>query len=129
MVIRLKTSQVSGVKAKLLAKQEFKCGICPLEITVSEACLDHDHSTGFIRGVLCRNCNGLEGKFKTLAIRGRRGMPHAEYVKRVAEYWIEHAVPKYPVMYPTHKTDDEKRVIRNKKARVARAGKKAVKKK
>lgn len=129
MVVRLKTSQVSGVKAKLLAKQEFECAICTLVITVAEACLDHDHSTGFIRGALCRNCNGLEGKFKTLAIRGRRGMPHADYVQRVADYWNKHKTPVYPVLYPTHKNDDEKRVIRNKRARAARAVKKAGKKK
>jgi len=39
------------------------CESCGIEltddkkITVTRRCLDHDHSTGFIRNVLCHSCN------------------------------------------------------------------------
>jgi hypothetical protein len=49
----------------LLASQGWKCSICGKELkpNSSDACLDHDHLTGDIRGVLCRYCNGYIGKF------------------------------------------------------------------
>ena len=33
---------------------EGGCGICGAAITL---CIDHDHTTGKVRGVLCNNCN------------------------------------------------------------------------
>jgi len=35
-----------------------KCDICSkLFMTTRERCMDHDHTTGFFRQVLCQNCN------------------------------------------------------------------------
>jgi len=49
----------------LLKIQNNKCLICNNPITVKNgkkrACIDHDHSNGVIRGVLCHNCNRLLG--------------------------------------------------------------------
>jgi len=44
----------------LLDSQDGECAICttPLSITESTACVDHDHLTGAVRGMLCRQCNG-----------------------------------------------------------------------
>jgi len=49
----------------ILAAQGWKCPICgkTLEPNSSDVCLDHDHNTGEIRGVLCRACNLYIGKF------------------------------------------------------------------
>ena len=58
-----------GVTAKgykdMLIKQEYKCAICGinhLEWQASTAngkqfCVDHNHKTGKVRGLLCGNCN------------------------------------------------------------------------
>lgn len=46
----------------LLIKQENKCAICNDEMKKPQ--LDHDHTTGHIRGLLCHNCNIGLGLFK-----------------------------------------------------------------
>ncbi len=45
-------------------KQNGKCAICEREIRLygtnrndGDACVDHDHDTGKVRGLLCRRCN------------------------------------------------------------------------
>lgn len=42
--------------------QNGKCLIC--EESFEKLCIDHDHKTGKVRGLLCRNCNGGIGLLK-----------------------------------------------------------------
>lgn len=46
-----------------LKDQDFKCAICSKEInyTYREAAVDHSHSTGKVREILCHRCNLLLG--------------------------------------------------------------------
>lgn len=49
----------------LLMIQNYKCAICDNKCTTGRRLsVDHDHSTGEIRGLLCMNCNLAIGKFK-----------------------------------------------------------------
>lgn len=54
----------------MLIKQEGKCKICGREILLfgeskhRTAHVDHDHSTGKVRGLLCQECNTGFGKFR-----------------------------------------------------------------
>lgn len=43
--------------------QDNKCAICGNDIT-DNACVDHNHKTGKIRGLLCQRCNLLLGLAK-----------------------------------------------------------------
>jgi len=45
---------------RLFAKQEGKCAICKAE---GELLIDHDHSDGHVRELLCRKCNTGLGFF------------------------------------------------------------------
>ena len=64
---RTRRKREYGVTAEeydqMLEDQENKCHICKSEIGY-EAAVDHDHLTGIVRGLLCRNCNVGLGHFK-----------------------------------------------------------------
>jgi hypothetical protein len=50
----------------MLADQEGRCAICRADAPRGYGrgwCVDHDHATGQIRGVLCGNCNSGLGMF------------------------------------------------------------------
>lgn len=119
---RLTNSMVAMVRAKTLAEQKGKCAICQINVVAEQKLptLDHDHTTGVCRGVLCNNCNGLEGKVINLANRAKRNETPLEWLKRLVEYLTHHQVNRTSMLHPTHKSLDEKRILTNKKARVKR---------
>ncbi len=47
---------------EMLAEQDYKCPICG--ILLDTFCVDHDHASGKVRGLLCNNCNKGLGMFK-----------------------------------------------------------------
>lgn len=48
---------------KLKDSQNNKCPICLTEFH-STPCVDHDHTSGINRGLLCQKCNKILGQFK-----------------------------------------------------------------
>lgn len=120
---RIKATQIAGVRQSMLDAQGGRCALCHTPTASSGACLDHDHTTGFLRAVLCRNCNGIEGKIKNLARRGQRKYDHKWFIARLLAYWEEHddAIPEHGLIHPTFKSDEEKRLRTNKMARARRA--------
>lgn len=48
---------------ELLGAQSYQCAICFKPIDEMTACVDHDHETGKIRGLLDRKCNLALGHF------------------------------------------------------------------
>lgn len=66
----------------LYAKQGGLCAICHGPCTktrLGRLCVDHDHLTGQVRGLLCIDCNAALGKFKDDPSLLRRA---AEYLER-----------------------------------------------
>ena len=47
---------------RLLAEQNNRCAIC--KEVMDKICVDHDHSTGVVRGLLCNHCNLALGYVK-----------------------------------------------------------------
>lgn len=104
-------------------KQHGLCSLCLRPIAKGAACADHDHKTGHLRGVLCRGCNSLLGKIENNAPRYGLQQPALFTMLKQVEWYLSRDHGLNPV-YPTHKTEDEKREKRNAQARARRAAKK-----
>lgn len=126
---RLTTPEVKWFRDQLVIQQGAKCSICQGPITSrqgQDAVLDHDHITGAIRGVLHRSCNALLGKVENNVARfGVRDI--AAFCHGTAKYLQAHRTNITGLLHPTHLTDDEKRIKRNKQAVRRRAAKKVTK--
>lgn len=121
---RLTTSGIAPYRSALLAnRQGGLCALCKRRPTVP--CLDHCHTDGVVRGVLCRGCNALLGKIENNAARnGLRGAALNTYLMNIPAYLAFGAQGGTGILHPSHKTEDEKREKRNAAARKARAAKK-----
>lgn len=123
---RLTAKQVVAVRAQIAEAQGGRCAICKKAFGAKpphDPVLDHNHHTGAIRGVPCRACNALLGPVENNAARyGVRDI--LAFASGVAPYLLKHTTNVTGWLHPTYRTDDEKRIRRNAKARVARAKKK-----
>lgn len=64
---------------ELLIKQDHKCALCGTSLLETKRCVDHDHETGIIRGILCYKCNTGLGWFQ-------RFYENPELLKKTVEY-------------------------------------------
>lgn len=127
--VKLARSAMRSYAHKMLRDQGGVCPLCgkPIDLAIKgEGVIDHDHDTGLIRGLLHRSCNAAEGKISNAAARW--GAKSSQYTAIIA--YLEQVVSylkkePYPLIYPMHKTPDEKRDARNQAAREARAALKA----
>ena len=67
----------------ILKTQDNKCAICGVDQDVcgKYLCIDHDHETGKIRGLLCDLCNRALGQFQD----------NLEVLKKAVEYKEKHS--------------------------------------
>lgn len=118
--MRLKVKDIPDLRNKIAKEQGGKCCLCEIDLSLVVPCLDHDHETGKVRGVLCGNCNGIEGKIHNLSRRAKRDKSKFFFLDKVLEYWGKHSANPRDEFHPSHMTADEKRLKRNKKARERR---------
>jgi hypothetical protein len=107
-MIQLKSAaEVAVVRTRILATQEFKCAVCGCSLkgkVRGGATLDHDHSTGVVRGVLCRVCNTGEGKLRTVAVRFGGGLSgYLAWMRAMLGYLSMHKTSRTTYLYPAVK--------------------------
>jgi transcription elongation factor Elf1 len=119
---RLKSSEVKVVREELLDQQGGMCSVCGKKPVVP--CLDHDHKTGAIRGVLCSGCNAYEGKIsKWKHFAQVDDLP--TWLENLATYYREHQTSQTDLIHPTFFDKEEK--LQRAKARKERQRKKNAK--
>jgi hypothetical protein len=120
---RLTTAQIAPVRAKLIGDQKYICPLCQGSMKGNKKpALDHDHQTGYIRDVLCLNCNQFEGKTYNGANRSKGDLTPKQWVQNLLDYWERHQTSQHNgLLHPTHRTAEEKRLATNAKARKKRA--------
>lgn len=102
----------------LKTKQGGLCALCEKQINLtvmgakSDYVADHDHISGEIRGVLCRACNGAEGKIaNVVATWGKQGYGTerlVQFLTRLTKYLDAGGLG---FQYPDHKTAEEKKAF------------------
>jgi len=50
--------------AMLVKQQDGKCALCQCELGSDKFCIDHNHTSGEVRGILCFKCNTGLGQFQ-----------------------------------------------------------------
>lgn len=62
--LRSKYSITLEEKEGIWRQQKERCAVCDKEFSMREACVDHNHKTGLIRGLLCQLCNSAYGMLR-----------------------------------------------------------------
>ena len=97
--------EVKAYREKLAKEQGWVCPLCREKMTPESATLDHCHTHGNIRCVLCRACNAAEGKVLSWAKRSGAEDP-AAFIENLLQYW-DTDYSNNPV-HPTHLTSEER---------------------
>lgn len=131
---RITRTQVKPTTMALLAKQNWKCPLCLKKINPavvghrSDYCLDHNHETGEIRGVLHRSCNSGEGKVLNATGRWIAGkVDYAEVIPALERLLAYYKGAGTGMMYPDHKTPEQQHLANLKKRRESAARTRATK--
>ena len=107
----------------MLKEQNGNCAICGQPIEAGKEVLDHCHKTGVVRGVLHRGCNSMLGVIENNAPRYELTNPvrMERFLRNLTAYRRAYTSVTNPLIHPTFKTVDEKRDLRNARARRTRA--------
>ncbi len=117
---RLNARQLKEWREATWWAQDKRCAITGYTLSLSEAVADHDHGTGPLRGVLHRGVNALLGKCENNYRRYGLSLPLLAAMSPPIGAYLTRDYSSNP-LYPTPRTEDEKRELRNKRAREARA--------
>ena len=124
--MRLSVNKCNLFRTEMVKRQGGRCAICKVKFSKSQVpCQDHDHSTGHLRGALCRVCNRAEGKIRTAALACKRDGTTDDWLTAYVEYMVHYSEPKTKALHHSHRTKREKMDAANRKAREKRAKAKA----
>lgn len=121
--MKMKQSDIPMVRKILIAKQNGVCPICGKDLTrvapINQV-IDHNHETGYVRAVVHRGCNKVEGSVLNTVRRWGKAGTMDEIIgtmRRLVSFWELHATRQTDFIYYNHKTAAEKRAAYNAKRR------------
>lgn len=79
--------EITAFKEKHVQDTCPLCGRLMKYVESKNRVLDHDHSNGCVRSVLCRNCNSIEGKVRNLCVRAGTHIDNIKFLRNIAAYW------------------------------------------
>ena len=117
---RIKPKDIKPLREQILREQQGLCAICHEPVAVTEAVLDHDHTTGYIRAVLHRGCNAFIGHIENNQKRNRITATRLNQILTNYQFYVNsHRL----IVHPTHKTPEERKERARKRARAKRTKK------
>lgn len=109
---RLKRKEIADFRKNRM-EEIVICPLCKVKLDFRSH-LDHNHKNGQIRDVLHAGCNRALGKLE----RALQMTPDPiEFLNNVGAYIIQHTSTPSGLYHPTWKTEEEKKELRNKRAR------------
>ena len=118
MTNRLKPKDLKAYRERQWKQQNGICPLCQEFIDPSEAVLDHDHATGYIRKVLHRGCNAIEG---VITNNRRRNKLTDSRLKNLLENLYEYQRTAHSqTEHPTYRTPEERDARRKRRAQARR---------
>ncbi len=115
--MRLKRSEIAPYRSKTLEEQGHNCALCLETVTSDQAVLDHDHRSGYIRGVLHRGCNALLGKIEN-SLTMNKISPNR--LKNILDNLQFYTNQHHAVLHPTHLTPEERKLRTKRRAKLRR---------
>lgn len=102
---KITRKEVKEYRERLAKDQNWICPLCREKMTPGTATLDHCHTHGNIRHVLCRACNSAEGKVLSWAKRSG-AMDPVVFIENLIQYWDTDY--SYNPVHPSHLTPEER---------------------
>lgn len=93
-------------------EHDSTCRLCGN--TCQNPVVDHNHRTGAIRAVICRNCNSALGAIERTFRYGIKDI--VKFAEDAAVYLRLHDVDQTGLIHDTFRTEEEKKLRRKKRA-------------
>lgn len=111
-IIQLKSKDIAELRREIALKQGNKCMLCGCDLTDKIAVLDHQHKirktdpnvingNGLVRGVLCSECNALEGKIFNNSVRFLHQPTKDDLCKWLSNLISYYHNEPYPYIHPS----------------------------
>jgi len=98
--------EIAIIRGEKSIKQQYKCPICSGSLAAGVSALDHCHTPGRLRSVLCGTCNRNEGKvLKAMVYMAKKIHPvwtnKVAWLRRLADYLEWHEQNPSDLIHPT----------------------------
>ena len=103
--LKAKPKDIKPLREQYLKEQLGLCALCREPIDPTEAVLDHNHRSGYLRSVLHRGCNAYIGHMENNQARNKITPNRLTNILTNYESYVQ---SQKPILHPTHRTAEEK---------------------